>query len=175
MHNIFGLNIKLQIMKKALLLIASAFMLSASETQAQNSYNSAVGVRFSNSLLENVNFSYKAFVSRPAAFELNVGLASRRDWFGLSASGSYQYHLPITSNFAWYVGGGIAVGQVFSDYDRYPGTFVGIFPTIGLDLKVREIPINLSLDIRPTVYVARSKYFNSAYPANFGLAIRYTF
>lgn len=162
-------------MKKLLLLLSTSLLLGSATATAQSSYSKAVGIRFGSAMYENLNFSYKAFISRPAAFELNVGLASRKHWFGLSAAGSYQYHLPITSNFAWYIGAGISVGQIFSDHDWYTSTYVGLFPTLGLDLKIRELPINLSLDIRPTFYLARGSEFSSAYPANFGLAIRYTF
>lgn len=169
------LDTKSLVMKKLLLLLSSTLLLGSTVATAQNSYSKAVGLRFGSAMYENLNFSYKTFISRPAAFELNVGLASRKHWFGLSVAGSYQYHLPITNNFAWYVGAGLSVGQIFSDRDYITSTYFGLFPTLGLDLKIRELPLNLSLDIRPTFYLARGDNFESSYPRNLGLAIRYTF
>lgn len=161
-------------MKRLSLLLFSALTLGTA-AQAQTNYNKAIGVRFGSGILETFNFSYKTFVSNPGAIEFNVGLASRKHWFGIGLSATYQHHFNIVSGFSWYLGAGASVAQVISDFDYYAGTFVGLHPTLGLDLKIKEIPLNLSLDIRPTFYVARSSDFHTAYPGNLGLAVRYTF
>lgn len=162
-------------MKKLLLVLAAAIM--AYSGNAQSTYSKAIGLRLGYNYLDVVAFSYKGFVSPRGALEFNLGLASRRDWFGLSATGAYQHHFPIGNvpGFNWYIGGGLTLGQTFSDWDRYVGTFAGIFPTGGIDYKFRNIPLNLSADIRPTFYFAKSNAGSVIYPANFGVAVRYTF
>ncbi|MFT4024308.1 MAG: hypothetical protein QM664_11050 [Flavihumibacter sp.] len=50
----------------------------------------------------------------------------------------------------WYIGGGVAAYNSFSNKDYYRGFGLGLFPTGGVDYKFGNIPLNVSADFRPT-------------------------
>lgn len=162
-------------MKRILLILMAVAMGYLAD--AQSTYGKAIGIRLGNNYFDFASFSYKAFVAPQGALEFNLGLTSRRHWFGLSAAGTYQHHFPIGNipGFRWYIGGGLLIGQTFSERDDYVRTFAGIYPTGGVDYKFKNIPLNLSVDFRPTYYFSKTYDGETLYPANFGVAVRYTF
>ena len=149
---------------------------------AQSTYQSAIGGRIGDGYADLFSASYKTFVSDKGAIELNLGFRSygvpHYSWVDLSFSASYQYHFNIEAveGLKWFIGGGLVAFNSFSSYSNYSGPGLGIFPTGGADYKFENIPLNLSLDFRPTLVLLKPyNYYNSFYPGNFGLSARYTF
>ena len=114
--------------------------------------------------------------------EFNAGLGGRYHATTLSASGSFQYHFDIgdIAGFKWFVGGGATVFHSFYNNSKYGsttdygGSGFGIFPTGGVDYKFANIPLNLSVDARPTIIVAGGSAYNS-FNGSAGISARYTF
>lgn len=167
-------------MKTRLLLVAlfAAFTITAS---AQSDYRNSIGLRLGSGYYDVIAASYKAFISQPAALEFNLGIRPYSivgyKWTNVSASGAYQHHFPIANveGLKWYVGGGMILSNTFSSYDDRRGFNVGIFPTGGVDYKLKNAPFAFSADIRPTFHVVSGySYYNNFY-ANGGVTARYVF
>lgn len=152
-------------------------------SEAQN-YNSAIGARLGYPL----SLSYKKFIGESSAFELLAGTHGRRytysfgdyGWRWFMVGGAYQKHQPLNldadglENLQWYWGGGAtAYFWTFDDYyaDRYASTSFGIQGYIGLDYAFDEIPLNITLDWVPTIFL---NGFGSGFGAGYGsVGVRY--
>ncbi|MBZ4188756.1 hypothetical protein [Niabella beijingensis] len=171
-------------MKKIFLF--AAFLAAAAVATAQSNYKQAIGMRLStNTEYDAVSASYKFFVSRPGAIELNLGFGDRRYHYfderrnapSVSFSGTYQHHFPIkpVPGLKWFVGGGLVFFNTSSKLDRYDGFGAGIYPTGGIDYKFSKIPLNLSADFRPTFHLTAPDGYNTVHPDAVGIAARFTF
>jgi len=182
-------------MKKQLIILSLAMvcLLSAfSQTNNQTNYQSAIGLRIGTGYSDLISASYKTFLSHgPAALELDLGVKPAYSYYPgglgttyntnitiMSFSASYQYHIPIEAvpGLQWFVGGGILLTNSFSENTDYSGIGFGLFPTGGMDYKFGKIPLDVSVDIRPTFRVASPKYYNyeNFYFPDFGFSARYT-
>jgi len=137
-------------------------------------YSSAIGLR----LGYPSSVSFKHFINEQGAFELIAGTHSQSlyyRWVNLGVL--YEHHAPISSvdGLQWYVGGGAGVyfwnykGAKTNDYNT---TSIGIMGTLGLDYKFDEIPLNLSIDWLPTLYLG-DVYVNNFGGGYAGLSARY--
>ena len=91
----------------------------------------------------------------------------------------YQYHaaIPNAAGLKWYAGFGPGFAfakQYYHYYDYYSegGTDILLRPSVGLDYKVNNVPLNFSFDWRPAFVITHGTDFNAA---RFGLAFRYAF
>jgi hypothetical protein len=180
------MKIKLICLSLTIVCFTSAF--------TQTTYQSAIGLRIGTGYSDLFSASFKTFLSGgPGALELNLGVKPsytytygnpgnpsyyNSDITMMSFSASYQYHVPITAldGLQWFVGGGLTLTNTFSDQDGYNGIGLGIFPTGGVDYKFGNIPLDVSVDIRPTFRIASPTYYNyeSVYFPDFGFSARYT-
>lgn len=171
-------------MKKIFFL--TAIIAAALAANAQSSYRHAIGARISSHTeYEAFAASYKFFVTRPGAIELNLGFGDQRYWYfnerknapSVSFSGTYQHHFPIkpVAGLKWFIGGGMVFFNTSSKLDRYDGFGVGIYPTGGVDYKFANIPLNLSADFRPTFHLTAPDAYDTFHGHDVGIAARYTF
>jgi hypothetical protein len=177
-------------MKKTSILV-SFCLICFSAAFSQTTYHSAIGIRIGTGYADLFSASYKTFLSDgPGAIELNLGIKPATNYRTgccvlddnentiMSFSGSYQYHVPIAAlpGLQWFVGGGVTLTNTFSDNSDYRGIGLGIFPTGGADYKFGKIPLDVSVDIRPTFRVASPPYYNyeNFYFPDFGFSARYT-
>lgn len=180
-------------MKKQLILLSLVmiclFRLSAQNTQT--TYHTAVGLRLGTGYSDLISLSLKTFLSGgPGALEFNLGVKPNTNYYNgccsvdnsnvttLSFSAAYQYHVPISSvpGLQWFVGGGFTLTNTFSNENGYAGVGLGLFPTGGGDYKFGRIPLDVSIDIRPTFRLASPQYYNyeNFYFPDFGFSARYT-
>ncbi len=118
-------------------------------------YTHALGVRGG---LFN-GFTYKQFLSRNDAIEL---LATSR-WRGMNFTALYEKHEDIKNinsdlgNLRWYVGAGGHIGFYHGKYAWWgyyqPYTLIGVDGIIGLEFTLKEVPLNFSLDWKPTMHI----------------------
>jgi hypothetical protein len=179
---------------KKLLIILSLVLNCVSYSIAQTSqttYHTAVGLRLGTGYSDLISLSLKTFPSGgPGALEFNLGVKPATNYYNgccaldnstvttMSFSASYQYHVPISSvpGLQWFVGGGFTLTNTFSDDNGYAGIGLGLFPTGGADYKFGNIPLEVSVDIRPTFRLASPQYYNyeNFYFPDFGFSARYT-
>ena len=173
-------------MIKRLLSITLILMVFSFVATAQDDYKNAIGLRLATpeSYYNIFSFSYKTFISNAGALELNAGGGSkgygltgdRYHPFGLSVSGTYQYHFDIpVSGLRWFVGGGAVMYNSFSGKNNFRGFGFGIYPTGGIDYKFHLIPLNLTADDRPTIFLTSPDYYDSFHAYDFGISARYVF
>ncbi|PLW90134.1 MAG: hypothetical protein C0154_07980, partial [Mucilaginibacter sp.] len=127
----------------------------AGRLQAQD-YKTAVGLKFGG--YEN-GPSIKYFMNEGTALEGIIGLRSH----GVVFSGLYELHQPAfnTSGLKFYYGFGAHLGSVGSGvYKRFGGDdkiyndshlLLGADAVLGLEYKIAEAPIAISLDLNPRV------------------------
>lgn len=146
----------------------------ATEVAAQT-YNSAIGLR----LGYPTSLSYKTFLSEKAAFEGILGFRSNSvGWRWIAIGAAYQVHNPINgvAGLQWYYGGGASLYLWSFDDDVFfedeSNVSFGIQGYLGLDFKIPNAPINLSLDWVPTFFIGG---YGSGFGADYGsLSVRYT-
>jgi hypothetical protein len=129
-------------------------------------YQRALGVKLS----AGAAVTYKQFVANTKALEAEAMFFSE----GIRLVGLYEFHfynIPGVDGLSWYAGPGAHVG-FYRPRDKSFNTAadIGIDGVIGLDYKIKNIPINLSLDWQPSI----SLLGNAGLMPQFGgLAIRY--
>ena len=167
-------------MKKITLMVA--LVATMGSVNAQSTYKRAIGLRVSPvSNHDMVAASFKTFLTKAGALELNAGFGTKELGYGTSSasvSAAYQHHFPIgkVEGLQWFVGGGLSAFTTFSSDSDYKGFGIGLFPTGGADYKFKKIPLSVSADYRPTFLVAKPKSgWGGFLGDNFGIAARYTF
>jgi hypothetical protein len=164
-------------MKKITLiaLVLTSFLLLSKRSDAQ-SYKTAVGLKFGG--YEN-GPSVKYFMNESTALEGILGIRNH----GLVVTGLYEIHQTAfnTAGLKFYYGFGAHVGAVgsgvykrFGSDDNYYNDshiLLGADGVLGLEYKLPDAPIALSLDLNPRLELATGPFFDLA-P---GLGIKYTF
>jgi len=143
-----------------IILLASAYLVNA-----QN-YDQSIGLRFANG----GGFSYKKALSSSNAFEAIAGFRrhnhDHNDYNVLVATGLYEWQKRINEvpGLGWYIGLGAHVG-IGDD------AWLGGDGIIGLEYKIKDAPIAISLDWKPAFNVIGDGFYGD----EAGLTIRYTF
>ena len=118
-------------------------------------------------------------------------LSTGWNWRGYQLTGLYEIHKAAftkddVEGFFWYYGAGAHIGWAYSYQQWHPtGTWTGYWEThyytaigvdgiFGLEYKIQELPVTISLDVKP--FIEFSDYRD--YPFHFwdaGFSIRYIF
>ncbi len=169
-------------MRKGIFIMLLTVLASASGF-SQSKYKSAFGARIGTGYSDLIAASLKTFLGEsPGAIEVDLGF--RPDYgytgvFNVSLSAAYQYHFDIepVEGLKWFIGGGLTGYYSISGHNEYEGFGFGLFPTGGVDYKFPAIPLNVSVDLRPTIRIAapRNYDYSNFYVGNFGVSARYTF
>jgi len=178
-------------MKTNRIFLLVAFIFVQLTTNAQANYKNAIGARLSTyTPYDAVAVSYKNFLSDHGAVEFDFGFggknmiipnsAGKKSYSpGISLTGSYQYHskieTPTNEGLSWFGGGGLTLFNIFSKNDLYGGFGSGLFATAGIDYKFKAVPVNLTADWRPTVFVSSPDWFPPLQFGTVGISARYTF
>ncbi len=133
------------------------------------SYQKALGVKLYPGAI-----SYKQFIRANKAVEA-VGFLSVD---GFQATILYEKYTPFanTENLAWYVGygGHMAIWNEEwkkSNSAHKAGIAVGVDGILGLDYKIKDAPLNFSIDWQPSFNFVGGSYFESGWG---GIGVRYT-
>jgi len=140
---------------------------------SQSSYQQALGLKFPGG----VSISYKSFISDNNNLEFQGTF--KDGGFRLSGLYEFNFYTLNVDGLSWFVGPGAHLG--FGKKDKYDANNklvsknsadIGIDGIIGLDYKIKDLPINISLDWQPSIVIAGNTDFSGAYG---GIGIRYTF
>ena len=159
-------------MKKVFLTLALVVsMAGALKAQADNK---AIGVRVGSGFGYGAEISYQQPLSKVNRLEVDLGANS----WGFGLNGIYQWVWDLSDladGFNWYAGVGAGIGSYnfkYANDTHAPSDFsIGVLGQVGLEYKF-EIPLTLSLDYRPGIFVVPS--FNGTYDG-ICLGVRYRF
>ncbi len=151
------------------LLIAYFANSQVSTEQYTSPYKKAIGFKLNPGAV-----SYRSFYTRNKAVEV-IGFISL-DGFQLTILNEKFTPFANAENLTWYMGYG---GHFNLWSERYKlnnpsksaGVAVGIDGMLGLDYKLKNTPINLSVDIQPAFNFVCASYFDLGWG---GIGIRYT-
>lgn len=145
-------------MKKILVIVVMCLSLSA----ASFAQDKAIGLK----LGTGAELSGQLKQGDANRIEANLGLAGNFSYLG--ANGYYQWlkELPqLGEDFNWFYGAGASLGIGSGFFD------IGVGAQLGLEYKFPEIPLQLSIDVTPTINVVGGFGFY----IGSGLGVRYTF
>lgn len=153
-------------MKKLLLVLIAVIGISFA-ANAQN----ALGVRLGGGQGYNAELSFQKGLGA-SRLEFDLGWRNFEHSSAFSFAALYQFHQDIAPipNLGWFVGAGGKVDYWSAAVDNKIG--LGIVGQAGLDYYFQAIPVQLSLDIRPCLYLIPSTDF---YWGDIALGIRYVF
>lgn len=149
---------------KKISIITIAILFAFKGFSQKNNYDASVGLRAGYAFAP----TYKVFTSDKLAFE---GIAFFHST-GLSVQALAQVHNDIKNadGLKWYYGAGANVN--FYNKSNYNGVVgLGIVGAIGLDYKIKNIPLNLSIDYLPNFsFTSNIGFVGNTWG---GIAVRY--
>jgi hypothetical protein len=158
-------------MKKTILLLIAVFFITVASVNAQSSsansttYTTALGLKF-----YPTGVTLKHFLTSNHALE-GIGYFYN---YGTRITGLYEIYGDINNapGLRWYIGPGAHVGFYNTKYGG--GSSAGVDGVLGLDYKVTNAPLNLSLDWQPSFEFGDN--FNNGFSGGWGgFGVRYTF
>ncbi len=149
------------------ILFISVFVFTMIAVSAQNKgqdYTTALGLK----VFDGGGITLKHFISDRDALE-GIGYFWNQ---GARITGLYELHFDINGapGLKWYIGPGAHIGFYNTKYGG--GSVAGIDGVLGLDYKINNAPLNLSLDWQPTFEFGTGRGFSGNWG---GFGIRYTF
>jgi hypothetical protein len=153
--------------------IVIALVLFVSISFAANSQDYRTGIGFRAGVP--YGLTVKHFISESNAIE---GILASR-WGGLVITGLYEneHWTGEYPSLNWYWGFGAHIGFWDTGYnprinDSYTGSVIGVDGILGLEYTFDDFPLNLSLDILPTINLLGSTGWGGI---NGALSVRYVF
>jgi hypothetical protein len=133
-------------------------------------YKKALGVKMYPSAI-----SYKQFYRTNKALEV-LGYFTLD---GFRATAMVEKYMPIegNENLTWYVGYGAHLGLWSEEWKKNnpnhrAGIALGVDGILGMDYKVKNAPLDISVDWQPSFNFVGASYFESGWA---GIGVRYTF
>ena len=156
-------------MKNLFFLLVICFCFGFTQKTQAQSFDHAIGAR----LGYPVSISYKKFVSESAAFEAYAGTRGYIGYRWVNASVAYQKHTPIeVPGLEWYWGVGASAYFYTFEFINDTGSLgLGAQGYLGLQYTFDDVPVNVSLDWVPTVFL--TGYISGAGLGYGSLAVRY--
>jgi hypothetical protein len=141
----------------------------ASTEEYTSPYKKAIGFKLNPGAI-----SYRSFYTRNKALE-GIGFISL-DGFQLTILNEKYFPFSNAENLTWYIGYGGHFNLWSEKYKlnnpaKSAGVAVGVDGMLGLDYKLKNAPINISVDIQPAFNFVGASYFDLGWG---GIGIRYT-
>ena len=161
-----------KIISSMLMLIGLAF-----STQAQDISKNALGLRLGDNDGFGGEISYQRGLSNNNRLEFDLGWRNSNNVDALKLAGLYQWIWEIDNGFNWYAGVGAGFGSWNYNYNdtKNNGSFLFAAGDIGIEYTFKEVPIQLSIDLRPELYFNSNDYREDNFGPDLALGIRYKF
>ncbi|MQP24166.1 hypothetical protein GFJ94_03705 [Flavobacterium sp. LMO8] len=166
-------------MKKVIL---SAIMLLslAFSSQAQDISKNALGLRIGDNDGFGGEISYQRGLDDNNRLEFDLGWRNSKYVDAIKLVGLYQWVWNIEGGFNWYAGAGAGAGSWSYNKNGVSDSGVFILATgdIGIEYNLKEIPLQLSLDFRPEIYLnnnSDNQFRENNFGPDLGLGVRYKF
>ncbi|MDT7830709.1 hypothetical protein RQM65_18715 [Pricia sp. S334] len=172
-------------MLKKIMMVLFAGLSSFTALQAQEIADNAIGLRLGDSDGFGAEISYQRLLGRYTRAEIDFGYRDSREHDAVKLTALYQWVHEIDLGFNWFYGVGAGVGSAsfepvpspnnpnfFEDVD---GGFFGLFAgDVGVEYNF-DVPVLVSLDIRPELGLINFGNFDSRFNFDIALGIRYQF
>jgi hypothetical protein len=144
--------------------------------QAQEISENALGLRLGDNDGFGGEISYQRKLSSENRLELDLGWRNSNHVDAFKLAGLYQWVWNIDGGFNWYAGVGGGLGSWSYDYkdNKNSGTFLFAAGDLGIEYNF-DVPLQLSLDIRPELYFNSDDYRDENFGPDIALGIRYKF
>lgn len=172
-------------MKIFSILLLLGICTSFTPLQAQEIADNAIGLRLGDSDGFGAEISYQRLLGRYTRAEINLGYRDSREHDAVKLTGMYQWVHSIDRGFNWYYGFGAGIGSadfaprpnvnnptIFEDPDG--GFFALVAGDVGIEYNF-DIPVLVSLDIRPEYGVVGFGNFDNRFNFDIALGVRYQF
>lgn len=164
------------------MLIAVAFFGATVLMYAQDISDNAIGLRLGDSDGFGAEVSYqRAIGGDNNRLELDLGIRNGKNYDGFKLAAIYQWVWNIDGGFNWYAGPGAGLASYSYDFnDRNDfrrddsETYLFVGGQVGIEYNF-DIPLLLSLDVRPEFGFGNSDFDNNNLDLDIALGIRYQF
>jgi hypothetical protein len=162
-------------MKKVILTAAMLFGMALS-TQAQDISKNTLGLRLGDNDGFGAEISYQRGLSANNRLELDLGWRNSKEVDAIKLAGLYQWVWNIDKGLNWYAGagGGLGSWSYSTNGQSDSGTFLFIAGDLGIEYNF-DFPLQLSLDIRPEIYLNSNDYRENNFGPDLALGVRYKF
>lgn len=163
-----------KVVLSALMLIGLVF-----NAQGQDLSKNAIGLRLGSNDGFGAEVSYQRALSQKNRVEIDLGWRSSTAYDAVKVAGVYQWVWEIQNGFNWYagVGGGLASWSwdAPAGYTgKNSGTSLFVAGNVGVEYNF-DIPLQVSLDIRPELYFGENNYRTTNFGPDLALSVRYKF
>ncbi len=172
-------------MKIFSILLLLGICTSFTTLQAQEIADNAIGLRLGDSDGFGAEISYQRLLGRYTRAEIDFGYRDSREHDAVKLTGLYQWVHAIDRGLNWYYGFGAGVGSV--KFEPVPnannpnlieevdgGFFALVAGDVGIEYNF-DIPVLVSLDIRPEYGVVGFGNFDNRFNFDIALGVRYQF
>jgi len=162
-------------MKKVILSAAMLFGMALS-TQAQDISKNTLGLRLGDNDGFGAEISYQRGLSANNRLELDLGWRNSKEVDAIKLAGLYQWLWNIDKGLNWYAGagGGLGSWSYSTNGQSDSGTILFIAGDLGIEYNF-DFPLQLSLDIRPEIYLNSNDYRENNFGPDLALGVRYKF
>ncbi len=172
-----------ELMKIKRLLMLPLVLLGSLAMNGQEIADHAFGLRLGESDGFGASLSYQKSIGRYHRLEIDFGYQDSREFDASKLALLYQTVYSLDGIFNWYYGFGGGAGSAdFTQtvdtngqpYKPKGGLFVFAAGNIGVEANL-DMPLVISLDIRPEIGLVGYKSFDNGFNFDIGLGIRYQF
>jgi hypothetical protein len=147
------------------------------KSNAQEITKNAIGLRLGDSRGFGAEISYQRAILKNNRIELDFGWRNGKNYNGVKLVGLFHWIWNIDGGFNWYAGPGAGFGTYRFDNQGgkyYRDSFLFLSGAVGIEYKF-DIPLLLSLDIRPELGFGDDVYDNNDLDFDVAFSVRYTF
>lgn len=159
-----------------IILLASMLLAVTFGAQAQNISKNALGLRLGDNDGFGGEISYQRKLAGDNRLELDLGWRNSNSVDNIKLAALYQWVMNIDGGFHWYVGVGGGLGSW--SYDNNLAKDSGVYAFAAGDIGIEydfDIPLQISLDIRPELYFNSDDFRNDSFGPDIALGVRYRF
>lgn len=162
-------------MKKVILTTVIALSGYFTANAQQEISKNAIGLRFGSNDGIGYEISYQRALKTNNRLEIDLGWRNDNDYNAVKLAGVYQWYWNIDGGFNWYagVGGGLSSWNFDNNVKNASGSTLFVAGQVGIEYNF-DIPLQISLDIRPELYLNNNEYRDSFGP-DIALGLRYKF
>ena len=162
-------------MKKVIVLTV-LFVGAVLSSQAQEISKNSIGLRLGDNDGFGAEISYQRRLTPIDRLEFDLGWRNSDEVDAIKLAGMYQWVWNIDKGLNWYAGagGGIGSWSYSNEGESNNGSFVLISGNLGIEYQF-DFPLQLTLDVRPEIYLLSGDYRETNFGPDLALGIRYRF